>query len=370
MRSVLLSLAAASALACGGGSGDGSGLSADASPPAPDAATAGPGRFSDIASHYDTIETIAGVGAIRDKGVSGWQPSFEGADANTVELSRPHMAQADSAGNIYVADKDAHAVRMISTAGSITTVAGTGESGDDGDQPGLGAERRLSSPNGIWVRGDGTVYILDLGNDKVRRLDTDGQLSTLFSIGGAGLGRGLWVADDESRAYIAAGTALKTWSPGLGVTTLASGFSSLGNLAVASDGTLAVTDRLAHRVFRIERDGSKVAIAGNGTTAGGGDGQAALATGLNEVRGIWFHPDGGYLLATHKGGQIWYVDGLGDIHLFVDGDVEHSHSGDGEHFQTPGKKISEPRAISVAPSGDVLITESDYGFVRRLARVR
>jgi sugar lactone lactonase YvrE len=279
------------------------------------------------------------------------------------------MAQADSVGNIYIADKDAHAIRKIGLDGSLTTVAGTGEAGDDGDSPGPGTQRRLSAPNGLWVRADGTLYILDLGNDRVRRLAPDGELTTLFVIGGAGTGRGLWVADDESRAYVAAGTALKTWTPELGVVTLASGFASLGNLAVDGNGELAVTDRLSHRVYRVEADGEKRVIAGNGTRTGGGDGEPALSTGLDEVRGIWFHPDGGYLLATHKGGQIWYVDGLGDIHLFLDGDAEHSHGGDGEDYRSPGKKISEPRAVSMTPDGDILITENDYGFIRRLARV-
>jgi DNA-binding beta-propeller fold protein YncE len=317
----------------------------------------------EVFASFSTIETIAGLGQIEKKGVSGWKPEYEGGLATAAELSRPHMTVADAAGNLYVADKDAHAVRKISPAGVITTLAGTGVPGDDGD--GVATERRLSSPNGLWVHGNGTAYVLDMGNAKVRRVDAQGQMSTLFEVpSGLGTGRGLWVADDESLAYAAAGSSLKRWTPGQGVTTVAAGFASLGNLAVLPSGKILVTDRLAHRVYRVDPDtGSKTPVAGNGTTAGGGDGSTALSTGLNEVRGVWPHPRGGYFLATHKGGQVWFVDSAGIIHLFVDGDSDDTHAGDGQPFGE-GKKISEPRGISMDAAGNLIITEHDAGFVR------
>ena len=123
---------------------------------------------------------------------------------------------------------------------------------------------------------------------------------------------------------------------------------------------MVAADRGGHTVTRIEADGTKVLIAGNGTTTGGGDGEPALETGLGEARGVWFHPLGGYFVATHQGGQIWYVDTDG----IIDGDDEHSHSGDGEDYDTQGKKISEPRAITMDGEGRLVITENDYGYIR------
>ena len=75
-------------------------------------------------------------------------------------------------------------------------------------------------------------------------------------------------------------------------------------------------------------------------------------------------------MCTHKGGQVWYVDTDGLIHLFVDGDTDHTHAGDGASYAAPGPKLSEPRAVTMAPSGDVLITENDYGYVRRVRLTR
>jgi sugar lactone lactonase YvrE len=325
-------------------------------------------EFATLVACYGILNTIAGIGTTGTKGYNGWQTSFEGGDALEAELSRPHMTMADAAGNLYIADKDAHAIRKVDLDGIITTIAGTGIAGDDGDEPGPGPEHALSSPNGLWVSPDGTVYIHDMGNDKIRRLDTDGVLTTLFETPESSTGRGLWVAEDESQAYVSCGSNIQSWTPDGGTKTLASGFSSLGNLVVDPDGFVVATDRGGHTVTRVEPDGSKERIAGNGSTIGGGDGELALETGLSEVRGIWFHPLGGYFLATHGGGQIWYVDTDGIIHLFVAGDQDHSHSGDGERFDTEGKKISEPRAITMDDKGRLLITENDAGFVRRIER--
>jgi sugar lactone lactonase YvrE len=320
--------------------------------------------FSNLCASYGIIRTVAGKGEFSVDGYNGWDPQFEGGPATDAELSRPHMAMADNAGNIYIADKDGHAIRKVTPAGLLVTVAGTNEPGDDGNSPGPGTQRHLSSPNGLWVRGDGTVYILDLGNSKIRRLDSAGVLTTLFhSSDDIQTGRGLWVAEDESLVYFASGNSLKKWTPGGGVKTVANAFAELGNLVVDPAGNLIVTDRGAHRVYRVSKSGNKTPIAGNGNLDGGGDGARALETALPGVRGVWFLPNGGYLLATHEGSQIWYVDTAGTIHLFVDG-APGAHAGDEQYFRTPGPKVSEVRAVTVDKQGRIIITENDAGFIR------
>jgi len=325
-------------------------------------------EFEGLVSAYDKLRTIAGKGSGDNN--NEWSPSYEGGPATAAELSRPHFAMGDDAGNLYIADKEAHAVRKVAPDGSIFTVAGTNESGDDGDEPGPGIERRLNSPNGLWVRGDSTVYILDLGNGKIRRLDPSGELTTLITDpDGIPLGRGLWVSEDESLVYYAAGFAIKKWTPDGGIEILAEGFSGLANLIVDPRGNLVATDRVGDRVYRITEDGTAVPIAGNGQASGGGDGELALDTGLDGVRGVWFLPGGGYFLATHEGSQVWYVDTGGYIHLFLDGGKDDSiHFGDGGHFLAPGPKISEARSVSVDVSGNVIVTENDLGYIRMVER--
>ena len=293
---------------------------------------------------------MAGKGTIGRKGHNGWKSAYEGGRATEAELSRPHFAMADRAGNIFVADKDAHAIRKISPAGTITTVAGTGSAGDDGDAPGPGTSRRLSSPNGLWVRGDGTVYILDLGNAKVRKLTTTGELTTLFRVkSGLAIGRGLWVSDDEALVYLASNDKVLEWTAPDRETVAAAGFSSLGNLVVDSSGALVVTDRAGGRVYKIDDDGARTAIAGSGRASGSGESRPALETSLVGVRAIWFHRDGGYFLATHASSRVWYVDSAGVAQLFLDSD-----------------EVSEVRGLSIDSQGNLLIVDDDRGFVRML----
>jgi outer membrane protein assembly factor BamB len=331
-------------------------------------------EFERIVESFGLLDTLAGKGDIGCD-VVGWDASYEGGPAAAAELSCPHQALGDDAGNIYIADKDAHAVRKVTPEGRIFTVVGTNVSGNGSDAPGPGTERALREPNGLWVLGDGTVYILDTGNGKVRRLDPAGELVTLFSVpGGINTGRGLWVADDEQLAYVASRAVILRWTPAAGVEPYAGGFSQLGNLAVASNGDIIATDRgrdagSGHRVYRVSAaDQSLTPIAGNGTPQGGGDGFPALATGLDQVRGVWLLESGGYFLATQAGSQVWYVDTKGIIHLFLDGAPDNVRAGDGEHFRTAGPKVSQIRSVSMDRRGNVLVTENDFGHVRIVRR--
>ncbi len=323
-------------------------------------------QFEEFCSKYDILSTIAGKGDISDGGINGWLAEYEGGSALAAELSRPHFAMADKAGNVYIADKDAHAIRKVCTCGLITTIAGTGVAGDNGDGP--ATECRLNSPNGLWVVENGTVYILDLGNNYIRKRTADGNLVTVFKdSAGIAIGRGLWVSPGEDLIYYASNSKVKKWTAAGGVVDYSTGYGSLGAVVVDPSGHLVVTDRGGNRVYRVYEDGSKEVIAGNGSSSGGGDGFNATETGIHGVRGVWFLKDQSYLLATHEGSQIWYVDTLGIIHLFLDGmEGDEYHSGDGEHFQTPGYKISEARGISIDYQGNILIIENDAGYIRKI----
>jgi hypothetical protein len=160
---------------------------------------------------------------------------------------------------------------------------------------------------------------------------------------------------------------LRTWNSSSGLATWVSGFTELGTLYVESTGECLVCDRGAHLVYRINGAGQRTVIAGNGTPTGGGNGQSALATGLSGARSIWPVPTGGYWLLTHDGCQLWYLDSAGIVHLVLNGAGGRTHSGDGEYFYNPTiPKISEGRSVTMDYQGNVLICESDYGYIRRI----
>jgi hypothetical protein len=328
----------------------------------------GPAGFTNLVESYSILTTVAGAGGSTSAGVNKWRPEFEHAPATNAQLSRPHISMADPEGNIFVADKDAHGIRKITPDGTIMTVAGTSSAGDGPDVSTPGTFVALNEPNGLWVAGTGVVYILDFQKGKIRRLARDGSMQTLFAVpGGISSGRGLWVSDDESIAYVSSGTILKKWTPAGGVVNLVSGFSQLGNLAIDHRGSLVVTDRNANRVYRIAADGFRTVIAGNGSTSGGGDGQLATATGLAQVRAVWFLPTGAFFVGTDSGAQVWYVDTDGIIHLFLNGTASNAHAGDGTWFYQPTEARTGPiRAITTDRDGNLLITEHDAGYVRKI----
>jgi hypothetical protein len=325
--------------------------------------------WDSVRAHYGTMLAVAGAGATDNSGANEWLTTFEGGPALSAELSRPHMAAADSAGNVYIADKEAHAIRKVTPAGVITTVAGTGMATTVDDTPGPATQRSLGNPNGLYVRPDGTLYILDLDHGRIRKVATDGTMTTLVTVSaGIAIGRGLWVTDDET-VYFASGNVVKKAMGGT-VTTLASGFVNLGNIAMRADGNLLVSDRGGNRVYLVGPTGNKTPIAGSGATGAGVDGADALSTPLEGVRAVWpaFADDGGgFFAGTHEGCQLWFIDGGGVAHLFLDG-AKDAHAGVGEAWDTPGKKVSELRSVTVDTRGNVIIVDDDRGFVRSVQR--
>ena len=330
--------------------------------------------FTNLIQSYGIMETLCGDGVGRTDGVSYWQPQFEGGVAAFASLSRPHYAMADKAGNIFIADKNSHAVLRVSTNGTVHTHAGTHTGGYNGSGPMAATNMLLNFPNALWVRSDGVVYVLDTENARVRRVSTNGTAVTLFDAQddtntGLDGGRMLWVKDDESLAYFGNDDRIRKWTPSGGVVTLASGFSQLGTFCVEASGSLIVADRNGHKVWRVLANGNRTQIAGNGTTTGGGDGFPALSTGLYGPRGVWPVPTGGYLLLLHDGAQLWYVDSANIMHLLVNGlgGNGYVHGGDGQHFYAPDQyNIGEGRSVSIDHAGNIILCESDYGFIRRI----
>ena len=323
--------------------------------------------FNNFTQGFGLLTTVAGAGGTTISPSNKWDPASEGGPATNAWLSRPHIAMADRAGNIYIADKEAHGIRKVTPDGTIHTVAGTNQPGFGTTNPAPATTVALNNPNGIWVRPEGSFYILDRDNGLIRKVDTNGLCTLVVNNGGAiPEGRGLWVSPDETLLYYCAGTQVKRWDTTNGLTVLAHNFLQLGNLAMDPQGRLAVTDRKGNRVYRLESDGSRTVIAGDGSAFNGGDGHLATATGLWEVRGIWFLPTGAYFLATDSGNQVWYVDTQGFIHLFLNGN-NVSHTGDGAWFYDPSTpKVSKVRQITMDYENNLIITENDAGYIRKV----
>jgi hypothetical protein len=320
---------------------------------------------------YGNISTVAGLGEV-PAGVNGWLPEYEGAQATDVNLSNPTFAMADAAGNIYVVEKDGHAVVRIDTNGIITTVAGTHQSGFDGDfvlQPANTV--RLNSPSALQIAGN-RLYIFDGGNRKIRYVQ-DGVLFTLFTDPSPMANWGGMAVDlDEDEdglpdnIFYACGNELRRWESDGVLSVLRSDFINLANMTLNARGRPVVADPPVHRLYEVRTrpGGEREVIAGDGFVNRGQRGGEADEVSLPGASSVWFLPIGGYLVGLDQGARVWYVDEDDNAFPIVMG-KPGAHAGDGRWFRARGPKISHVKSVTVAPSGDIILVEGN-GFVRRI----
>lgn len=141
------------------------------------------------------------------------------------QVFQPEGVAVDADGALYIADTDNHRVRKVGTDGTITTVAGTGEEGYSGDD-GPAEDAQLSYPRGIAVGSDGSIYIVDTDNERVRKVSTDGEIITIAGTGDQDL-------------------------PGDGGPAEEATLAQPQGVAVDSDGALYIADTENERVRRV-----------------------------------------------------------------------------------------------------------------------
>jgi sugar lactone lactonase YvrE len=162
------------------------------------------------------IITFAGNGSSCNPTNSGCGDTGPATSAN---LSFPTHAALDSAGNLYIADYLSHKIRKVDTTGIITTVAGIGQPGYSGDG-GPGTSAKLNHPSSVGADSAGNVYISDQYNNRIRKLDSQGTISTyalngntcLCGDGGPALDGSMWnplevSVDPSANVFVSGGNA-------------------------------------------------------------------------------------------------------------------------------------------------------------------
>lgn len=144
--------------------------------------------------------------------------SGDGGPATAAQLNLPLGLAMDGAGNLYIADRDAHVVRKVTPDGKISTFAGNGFSGSSGDG-GLATKASLASPNGVAIDSAGNVYISEFLGGRIRKVDASGVISTF-----AGAGQ----SDDPGDGKVA---SLATLTKSTDIA-----FDGAGNLYIADQG--------------------------------------------------------------------------------------------------------------------------------------
>ena len=204
------------------------------------------------------ISTFAGSGSSTYGG--------DGGAATSAGMRDPVDAVSDAAGNVFVTDSLADVVRKIDTSGNISLFAGTVNSAGFSGDGGPATSAQLQSPKGLAIAADGSVYIADFSNARIRRVSPSGTITTVAGSGWSDVNGG----DGDGGAA----TSAKLNPFGLA-------FDGAGNLYVS--------DWYASRVRKIDTSGVISTVAGSGSPSGAGysgDGGSATSAQLNNPRGI------------------------------------------------------------------------------------
>ena len=276
-----------------------------------------------------TITTIAGTS---QSGFSG-----DGGPAVAAELNFPEDVAIDGVGNVYIADTANHRIRRVDPSGTITTIAGTGEEGFSGDG-GPAVSAQLSGPKGVEVDGAGNLYIADTGNHRIRRVNPSGTITTIAGIGGNGF------SGDGGPA----GTARLSFPSGLAL-------DAAGNLYIADTGN--------HRIRRLDPSGTITTVAGTGQPGFSGDGGPAVSAQLTAPKGVSVDGSGNLYIADQEDLRIRRVDPSGTITTFA-GTGEWGYSGDnGPAVQA---RLRRPDGVAVDGSGNLYIADTRNRRIRRV----
>ncbi len=228
------------------------------------------GFYFSSSSPENRVYRVAADGVlslIAGTGTSGF--SGDGGLAVSARLSYPGNLVVDGGGNLYIADWGNDRIRKVNTEGIISTIAGNGTEGFDGDG-GPATSASLNGPRGVAVDPAGNVYIADRGNSRIRKVDTVGLISTIAGNGTSGF---------SGDGGLATAASFDAWS-----------------LAVDVSGNLYITDARNHRVRKVNTAGIISTVAGDGGDIFGGDGGPATATSVVPLD-IFVDPGGNLYLA-------------------------------------------------------------------------
>ena len=267
------------------------------------------------------------------RSVAGSTAVTDGIPAASASINDPYGVAVDSLGNLYVADSGNERIRKVDLSGIITTLAGTGDWGYSGDG-GAATEAQLSLPLGVGVDSLGNVYIADNRNARVRKVDLSGIITTLVGTGERGRsGDG----GPATEAQLVHPTDVAT--------------DAAGNVYIP-DGS---------RVRKVDPSGIITTLAGTVERGFSGDGGPANQAQLSRATDVALDSAGNIFIADSHNHRVRKVDPAGII-ATVAGTGERGFSGDGG--PATEARLSYPGALAVDSSGNVLVED---GFrVRRI----
>ncbi|MFZ9047033.1 MAG: hypothetical protein ACO2ZZ_14360, partial [Cyclobacteriaceae bacterium] len=234
------------------------------------------------------VTTIAGTGSAGSLDGTGTAASFNGPTSVAIDIN----------GNVIVADQGNHKIRVIDTGGEVTTLAG---SGTPGSSDGNGANSSFNLPTGLAIDGsNNSIYVTDLFNQKIRKIDSEGNVSTVAGSGSSG-------------SLDGNGTEAS--------------FNFPVGIVLDAEGSIYVADAFNHLIRKINSDNNVTTLAGTGI-AGFVDGNGSSAS-FNTPTGLVLDPLGNLFVIDQNNHSIRKIISNGDVSTIVGSGSAGDADGDG-----------------------------------------
>jgi len=337
------------------------------------------------------IKTFAGNGFGASTGTGGY--TGDGGLATLAELNSITGVAFDGAGNIYIADRGNNVIRKVNTYGIISTFAGNDTAGYSGDG-GNATKARLNAPYSVATDVAGNVYISDYGNNVIRIVNTAGTISTYAGNGAAGFSGdngpasaaelhnpegiaidtfgNLFIADANNHAVrevLSADTTIVTFAGTGGVF----GYSGDGNAAVSATlhspasvatdiyGNVYIADYVNNAVRKVSTAGIISTFAGVGYASYSGNGGPAAAAGLHFPSGVATSGFGNVYISDQGNNTVRMVDQAGIISTIA-GTATNGYRGDGGNANVA--EISSPKGLAIDALQRLFIADYDNNVIR------
>ncbi len=285
-----------------------------------------------------SMAKAAEVQTFAGTGVKGF--SGDNGPANKAQLNNPfHIARGPD-GSLFICDVDNHRVRKVAKDGTITTVAGSAKKGYAGDG-GPATSASLNQPYEIAWDKVGNLYFVEIGNHVVRRVDAKTQIiSTIAGTGKAGF------SGDNGPANQAL-------------------LNAPHSLAIDAADNIFVCDIINHRLRKIDmQTGIITTYAGNGEKKTSADGAKIEGSTLNGPRALSIAPDGIFWLALREGNSVLKLDPKSGIINHIAGTGKSGFSGNAG----PAKlaTLSGPKGVSLDSKGNIYLADTESHTIRMI----
>lgn len=284
------------------------------------------------------ITTYAGS-AITSPEDTSYSVAGDGGPATAARFYTPSAIALDRNGNLFIAENYNNRLRRVDSAGIVSTYAGGGV----GD--GLPAtSAKLTTPRGVLVDGAGNLLIADCGDARVRKVDPFGQISTIAGGGSGAAGKGNNVAATSAVLGCPSGLLLPT----------------TGMYA----GSLLIADCAANLVRKVDSHGVISIVAGGGSPADGlGDGGQATAAALACPDDLALDPHGRLLIADRDHDRVRSVDTKGRIRTIAgDGNIGYGY----DSVPATSSHVAWPSGLALDSAGNLFIAENGQARVRKV----